>query len=427
MAFWHRWFGRTFSARDRELYEMLGQGETWAGEPVSPDGALKLSAFWAAVRVKSQTVASLSFDVMEKQRDGSKVRVSDHPLQALLDSSPNADQTAIEFWEGRMLGLSTRGNGFAEKVTGRDGLVALNAMPADTLTERDRDGDLFYTFYDRGKQERLPEEKVFHIKGFGDGDMGMSPVAYARQTLSLTIATEKFAGQTYSRGGRVKGFFVMPSGSKPLTEGQRADAKKNLVDANSGPNAPWAGILEGGVDWKGVSLTLKDAEMILNRRFNIEEVCRWVGVPPIIIGHAGEGQTMWGTGVSAIMQSWYTLFLRSDLKRIEQAIAKRILTPAQRLRYSVKINYEDLLRGDTTARSAFYVSMLNAGVMTINQVRRLEGWPPIEGGDVARMQMQNIPITEASTRAAVAAMLTNMITQGSTHSTETNDDASQAA
>jgi HK97 family phage portal protein len=403
MGIWSRLFGRSFGATSRGLYDLLGHGETWAGEPVSAEGALKLSAYWAAVRVKSQTVASLSFDVMEKQSDGSKVRVPDHELQGLLDESPNADQTSIEFWEGRMLGLCTRGNGFAEKAFTGARLTALNAMPADTVAERADNGDLFYRFFDRGKQERLPESKVFHIKGFGDGDMGLAPIEHARQTLSLSIATEKFAGQTYSRGGRVKGFFVMPAGSKPLTDDQRKDAKKTLVDATSGPSAPWAGILEGGVDFKSVSLTMRDAEMILNRRFNIEEVCRWIGVPPIIIGHAAEGQTMWGTGVSAVMQSWYTLYLRSDLKRIEKAISKRILTPEQRLRYSVKINYEDLLRGDTAARSAFYVAMLNAGVMTINQVRKLEGWPPIDGGDVARMQIQNVPITDASTKAAVAA------------------------
>jgi HK97 family phage portal protein len=402
MAFWHRWFGRSFKATDRELYDLMGHGETWAGEPVSVQGALNLSAFMAGARIKSSTVASLSFDLMETQKDGSKVRVADHPVQALIDDSPNADQTPIEFWEGVGLGLCTSGNGFAEKVRPRDRIVALNPMPASTIAERDSDGALIYRFMDRGKQDTLPEDKVFHVKGFGDGDMGMSPVGYARQTLSLTIATEKFAGQTFSRGGRTKGFFVMPPGAKTLTDDQRADAKKNLVAANAGPNAPWAGLLEGGVDWKSISLSMRDAEMIMNRRFNVEEVCRWLGIPPIIIGHGAEGQTMWGTGVATVMQAWYTFGLRTDLKRIEQAISKRILTPAERLRFSVKINFEDLLRGDTAARSAFYVAMLNAGVMTINQVRKLEGWPPIAGGDVARMQMQNVPITEASTRAAIS-------------------------
>src|SRR5690606_12624423 len=122
------------------------------------------------------------------------------------------------------------------------------------------------------------------------------------------------------------------------------------------------------------------AEMLMNRRFNVEEICRWLGTPPIIIGHAAEGQTMWGTGVSAIMQSWLNLGLRSYLKRIEKAISKRIMTPEERRRFKVRFNYEDLLRGDTAARSAFYTALLNSGVVTINEVRRLEGLAPVEGG-----------------------------------------------
>ncbi|KQY31795.1 phage portal protein [Rhizobium sp. Root483D2] len=397
---WMKWAGKKLTAKDDGLYDVLSAGQsTWAGESVSVDNSLNLSAFWAAVRITSETVASLSIDVMEKLPDGTKVKAPDHWLQPIIDTSPNADQTAIEFWEGRVLGLCTTGNGFAEKASLGKRLVALNRMPNDTQPYRNGDGDLDYKFVDRGKEVILPAEKVFHIKAFGDGDVGMSPVQFARQTLSLTIATEKFAGQTFSKAGRSKGFFVMPPGSKPLTDDQRADAKKNLVEANAGPNAPWAGILEGGVDFKTVSLSLKDAEMILNRRFNVEEVCRWVGVPPIIIGHAGQGMTMWGTGVSAVMQAWYTLGLRSYLKRIEQAIERSLLSPEERRRYSIKINFEDLLRGDTAARAAFYKALLDCGVMTINEVRKLEGLPPIEGGDIPRMQMQNVPITEATNSA----------------------------
>ena len=393
MAFWHKWFGRSFTAHDRDLYGMLGAGETWAGEPVSVQGALNLSAFWAGTKITAQTIASLSLDVMEKRPDGTKVRAADHPLQYLLDDSPNSDQTAIEFWEARVLGLCTSGNAYSEKVYSGDRIVALTSMPADTGVRRNDDGALEYRFTDRGKEYVLPESKVFHVKAFGDGDLGMSPVANARQTLSLTIAAEKAAGQAFSKGLRAKGFFVMPPGSKPLTDEQRIDARKNLVEANSGPNAPWAGILEAGVDFKSISLSMRDAEMILNRRFNVEEVCRWIGVPPILVGHSSECQTMWDTGVSSIMQSWLTFSLRAQLKRIEQAIEKRIMTPVERKRFSVKFNYEDLLRGDSAARAAFYVSLLNAGVMTINEVRKLEGLPPIDGGDVARMQAQNIPIT----------------------------------
>jgi HK97 family phage portal protein len=395
MAWWNRWFGKNLTARDKELYEILGGPDTWAGEAVTVQGALNLSAFWAATRVTAQTVASMSLEVMERREDGARVRAPDHYLQELLDDSPNADQTSIEFWEGRVLGLCTTGNGFAEKVYGGKRLIALNPMPASTGVERNSDGELRYRFSDRGKEIILPEEKVFHLKEWGDGDAGMSPVEYARQTLGIAIASEKAAGQTFGKGLRAKGFFTFP---QLLTEEQRKQAQKNFADRYSGPDAPGVGILEAGVDFKAVNITPRDAEMILNRRFNVEEICRWVGVPPIIIGHAAEGQTMWGTGVSAIMQTWLNLGLRARLKRIEKAIAKRIMTPEERLRFKVRFNYEDLLRGDSAARSAFYTALLNAGVMTINEVRRLEGLPPVEGGDVPRMQMQNVPITFADTQ-----------------------------
>jgi len=393
MGLWNRLFGKKLTARDGELYEIWGGGETWAGEHVSTQGALNLSAYWACTRVTAQTIASLSLEVMEKRSDGARIKVADHPLQELLDESPNADQTSIEFWEGRVLGLCTSGNGFAEKVYSGSKLIALNPMPYDTAVERLKDGDLRYKFNDRGKPVDLPEEKVFHLKAFGDGDMGMSPVQHARQTLGIAIASERAAGQTFSKGMRAKGFFTFPN---QLTKEQRAEAKKNFADRYSSHNAPGVGILEAGVDFKAVNITPKDAEMILNRRFNVEEICRWLGVPPIIIGHAGDGQTMWGTGVSAIMQSWLNLSLRSQLRRIEKAISKRIMTPEERRRFKVRFNYEDLLRGDSIARAAFYTALLGSGVMTINEVRRLEGLPPVEGGDESRMQMQNVPISESA-------------------------------
>jgi HK97 family phage portal protein len=391
MSWWSRILGKTLTARDGRLYEALGAGEVWAGEQVSTQGALNLSAFWACTRITAQTIASLSLEVLEVREGGVKVPAPDHPLHTILHDSPNADQTAMEFWAGRVLGLCTTGNAFAEKkVTRFGGIVSLDAMPADTLVER-KDGRLWYSFSDRGKPERLPEEKVLHIRAFGDGDMGMSPVHHARQTLGIAIASERAAGQVFSKGLRAKGFFTFPG---KLTPEQREDARKNFAERYSAPNAPGVGILEAGVDFKAVNITPRDAELILSRRFNVEEICRWMGVPPIIIGHAAEGQTMWGTGVEQIMQGWYTLSLRAQLKNIEQAITKRVLRPEERLKYRIKFNFEDLLRGDSSKRAAFYTALLNAGVMTINEVRRLEGLPPVPGGDVVRMQMQNVPITQ---------------------------------
>lgn len=400
MAWWTNWRGRLVTAKDNDFWSRFYGTETWSGESVTTQGAMQLSAFWACARLVSQTIATLPVGVFTRDSSGDKEAVSDHPLYELLHNSPNADQTAVEFWEGRVLGLCTGGNGFAEKVQRANGaLISLERMPSDTSVRRIESGALEYRFMDRGKEEVLPEAKVFHIRGFGDGDVGMSPVAYARQTLGIAVATEKAAGQTFGKGMRSKGFFVMPAGQKPLTLEQRADAHRTLVDANSGPRAPWAGILEGGVQFAPVNISPRDAELIMSRRFNVEDICRWLGVPPILIGHAGDGQTMWGSGVEQIVLGWLTLGLRPYLTRIEQAAKKRLLTPADRTNgVFIEFAVEGLLRGDSKARAEFFSKMVQNGALTPNEWRRKENMKPQPGGDQLFINSTLVPLAQAGRR-----------------------------
>ncbi|MBP2495391.1 HK97 family phage portal protein [Methylobacterium sp. PvP062] len=389
---WLRWLGRRVTARDGDFWSDYHGTDSWSGERVTVQGAMNLSAFWACARITAQTIATLPITVYERKSNGDRVPAPDHPLYRLLRDTPNADQTAVEFWEGRVLGLCTTGNGFAEKVSSGRTLIALNAMPADTAVDEQQDGSLRYRFVDRGKEVTLPEEKVFHVRAFGDGRSGMSPVAYARQTLGIAMATDKAAGQLFSKGMRAKGFFTFPS---QLTSEQREQARKNFAERYSGSDAPGVGILEAGVAFQPVNISPHDAELILSRKFNVEEICRWLGVPPIVIGHSAEGQTMWGSGVEHIMQSWLTLGLRPYLKRIEQAISKRLLTPEEQRRFFAEFNVEGLLRADSAGRMKFYQGAIQNAIMTPNQARAKENMEQMEGGDQLLVNSTLIPLALA--------------------------------
>jgi len=407
MAWWNFWRERPVGVQpaDDGFWQAFYGQENFAGEHIDAHGAMQLSAWWSGVRLISETVATLPIGIYERAANGDKRAVSSHPLYGILHDSPNADQTAVEFWEGRMLGLCGSGNGYAEKVEGAGGrLISLERMPADTIVSRTEAGALRYKFIDRGKEETLPEEKVFHIRGFGDGDVGMSPVSYARNTLGLAKATDRHAGQTFAKGGRAKGFFVMPPTAKPLTPDQKTDAKKNLVDANAGPNAPWAGILEGGVNFQNVTMSSRDAELILSRRFNVEDICRWLRIPPILIGHSAEGQTMWGTGVEQIILSWLMTGLRTYLVRVEQAMKKRLLSPADRARgLFVEFAVEGMLRADSAARAELMSKMVQNAALMPNEWRRKENLPAVEGGDQLFINSTLVPITQAGQPRATAA------------------------
>jgi HK97 family phage portal protein len=389
------WVGRSFGLRDGSAPIYAGR-ETDAGEVVTAHGAMQLSAFHACVRLISQTIATLPLGIFERRADGEKIARPDHWLYPLLHDSPNADQTAVEFWEARCIGLCTAGNGYAEKVPGSNGrIAALNHMPADTYVRRLDSGALQYRYYEYGREYVLPEERVFHVRAFGGGEqfwMGMSPVAYARQTLGLARATDRAAAQTFSGGMRAKGFLTTPGSLSP---DQRDQVRKSLVDPFMGPFGKQWGVLEADFDFKTINISPRDAELIMSRKFNIEDLCRWHGVPPVLIGHSADGQTMWGSGIEQIMLAWLTLGLRPYLERIEQAINKRLIPAAERGTIFAEFNVEGLLRATSQARAEYYSKLIGTGMLKPNEGRSKENLPLDPDGNVLLINSTLIPLSMA--------------------------------
>lgn len=368
------WIGRRFKLTDSAFYAAVFGGGSTAGKTVTLEGALKISAWWSCVRLISEAVGTLPIGIFERTREAKKERL-DHELYELLSFSPNADQDEVQFWEGKTAALCMVGNAFAEKRYSGERLVALNRMPfEDVRPIREADGRLIYRFTDRGREETLPEDKVFHIRGFGvDGDMGLSPIAYARESIGTAMVTDEAAAKMYGSGMRASGFLMIP---QTLNQTQRQQVQQNIVKPMEGSDAEGRMLLlEQGWKFQPTNIAAKDAELILSRRFSVEDVCRFMRVPPILIGHATEGQTMWGSGVEQIMIAWLTLGLRPYLKRIESAIVKQLLKPGERTRIFAEFNVEGLLRADSKGRGDLYSKLLQVGSITPNEIRAKENLP----------------------------------------------------
>lgn len=380
-TFWASWFG----------------GSTWAGKPVTPTGALQVSAWWRCVKLYSEVCGSLPFKFYERRPNDERVVVRDHPVAIIVGQDPNADQTTQEFWGGQAASLAVGGNAYSEKLYLGSRLVGLKGMPFDTKPRRAGEG-VEYTFDDRGRQEVLPADKVFHTRGWSMGGfMGMSPLAYARQSLSLTLATEEASGRTFAQGMRASGFFTGPK----LNAEQRKDFKTTFIDPIVGNNAEaHYGILENGFDFKPVNINPHDAEMLLSRRFNVEEICRFMGVPPILAGHASEGQTMWGSGVENIILAWLTLGLDAFLCTLEKSVTKRLLTPVERTRFYAEFDRNALMRADSAARAEFIAKMIQNAQLTPNEGRKKDNLPPQPGGDELLVNSTLVPLRLAGQKPA---------------------------
>jgi HK97 family phage portal protein len=203
-------------------------------------------------------------------------------------------------------------------------------------------------------------------------------------------------------------FYTVKEWIKPA---QRKEFHENTAESIRLGRSP---LLEGGIDAKALGINPDDAQLLESRSFSVEEICRWFRVPPFMVGHS-EKSTSWGSGIEQQMIAFLTFTLRPWLVRIEQAIAKDLQTPADRLRFYPKYAVEGLLRADSTARAAFYTAMVNNGVLTRDEVRELEDREPM-GGNAAVLTVQSAMTTldglgtaqgadANATRAALRAFL----------------------
>lgn len=398
------WNGAPVEAKSLEYRAKLSIAEpyrssSYSGAEVNEASVLALSAAWACVNLLAGTIASLPLMVYRPDAAGNRTVAKDHPLYRVLHDSPNADQTAMDFWEGGVAALELRGNLHARKEYIGDRLVSLT--PIYWPQARRENGAIRYRWTENGQSYDEPQENVFHVRGFGGSPLGgMSTLKYGCHVFGLASATNASAGTTFANGMRPT---IALKTDKWLTPDQHAAMDAELASRHTGAvNSGRPFIAHGGMDIVPLTISPEDLQMLESRAFGVEEVARIFGIPPHMIGHT-QNSTSWGTGLEQQTIGFVTFTLRKRLKRIEQAIEKQLLTAADRAAgVTVEFNLEGLLRGDSSARADFYQSGLQNGWTTINEVRARENLLPVEGGDIPRMQMQNVPITTAPPRAPAA-------------------------
>lgn len=384
------WIGRRFGLTDAKPWAQFYGGASHSGKSVTLDRALQLSTFWACVRLTAGAMASMPLQLFEKDSHGGR-HPADHELVNLLTVSPDGERTAFEFWEAVTAWLLVSGNAYAEISRIGNRIVSLNLLPSDHVAlGRNADGDLEYRFTDRGRPVVLPSETMLHLRGFGfGGDLGLSVIKFGVQTLGSAIAAEETAGKILGNG-------MMPSGilsaDQELTDDQRKQLHEIMKAYSSSSNAGKMMILEAGLKFDQLSLNPEDGQLLQTRSFSVEDVCRWFGAPPILVGHAANGVTAWGSGIEALILQWLTTGLNPIAKRMEDRIRLQLLQPGERSRYYAEFNRESLLQADSAAKAAFLSSMVQNGLMTHAEGRQKLNLPDRPEADFLTAQTNLAPL-----------------------------------
>lgn len=352
-----------------------------AAGAVTPSSAQGVSAVYACVQAIAETTASLPL-ILFKRNGDDRERASDHPLYRVLHDMANPEQTALEFREYMQACVLLRGNAFARIVRGYDGQVReLWPLNPENVTVQRTASGLVYDYTKDGVLTRLLAHEVLHLRHRlgDDGVLGVSPIAAARGVVELALSEQEHGRNTFTNGAKLLGVLKFPGKLKP--EQRTAIATSWASQYAGGANAGRTAVLDEGVDFQALSMSLEDAQWIEARKFSVIEVCRLFRVPPVIVQSMEEAN--YSNSVELARQ-FITLSLRRHLVAWEQAIAKQLLTEAGRRSYFAEHQVEGLLRGDSANRAAFYSSGIASGWMLKSEARKLENLPSIEGIDDAR-------------------------------------------
>ena len=356
------------------------------GIAITEDSAMRLSAVFGAVRVISETIASLPWEVKQDAGDSTR-SASAHPINKLIHH-PNGMMTDFNFREVCQAHLCLHGNAFIAIRRNEAGQpVKLIPVHPDRVEVKVYKDEKFYNI-DQGK-ETFDDTEMIHILGLSfDGIIGKSVIEAARESIGLGLAADQFGGSFFGNGANVSAVLTHP--------GRLSDeAYKRLMASwqrrYSGlDNAHKTAILEEGMNLQKVSISPQESQFLETRKFGVQDIARFFRIPLAYLGSLENSSTRANIEEQGIQFQRNTIL--PWVKRWE-AEFNRKLFPGQE-DYFIRMNMDGLLRGDISSRYSSYAVARQWGWLSVNDIRKHESLEPIDGGDI---YLQPMNMVEAGT------------------------------
>lgn len=364
------------------LHDWISQGmESWSGESVNARNAVTVAEYYAACRNIAEDIGKLPIHVYRKLSPRGKRRLPDHPVQALLNR-PNSEMTSMAFRETTIAHAMTWGKGLAEIV--RDGRGRPGELwpldPSRTEVKRDEAKRLIYIVWQEdGTYVTLQDRDVFHVHGLGyDGSTGYSIATLARQSLGLSLAQLRHGASLFKNGATPGGLIEYPSRFKDETALQRFLRIWNQYHGGA-ENTGKVAILEDGMKWASTAIPNTDAQWIESRGMSVEDVARWLRIPPHKIGHLDKATF---SNIESQAREYVTDTLLSWETRFEQEVERKLIAENEPDVFAEHVNAA-LLKGETVQRFSAYATARQWGWLSANDIRDFENQDGIgEQGDV---------------------------------------------
>lgn len=340
-----------------------------------------ISIVYACARVIAEGLALPPCYVNRVDRSGRELANS-HPLYYLLNASPNDRQTAYEFREMLGWNLAIHSNAFVYINRDHRGeileLIPLEHGMVSVEVDTTKIGAPVRYLLNGSP---VSNDTIWHLKGPSAlSYQGQSVIQAARHAIALAQHSEQFGQNLFVNGARPGGVLAPESGNH-LTADQAEQIRALWVAQHQGvDNAHKTILLTSGLRYTPMASTANDAQWIETRRFQIEEVSRYMRVSPTKVF-----QQLGSQSYASVEQAHIAHDQDTDAhwhERFVQSANKHLFTDAdRRAGYTITLDNRAALRGTAKERMEYYQIGLQNGVFTQNEVREMEGFDRSEQTD----------------------------------------------
>lgn len=343
--------------------------------------ALSVATVFRCVQLLSESVANLPFLYM-RLKDGIFVEDTSSRLHYLLTVQPDYTKSAFDFWKETVENVLLEGNAYIVPVynaatmeVDRLVLCGRNTVSHDVYNDT-------YTITDivNGISGVYSECDVIHIKGHTrDGKHGVSVLEYAKQTLDIAVTGGRETLKRFANGGNVRGIVSNDKTTTGFGEYQDKELEKTAKDVDSRFQTGERIVsLPGQVDFKQISLSSTDMQFLESRKFTVRDICRFFGVHPSFVFDDTSNNYK-----SAEMANvaFLSNTLNPLLRNIENEMLRKLVAPTLCCKRKFQFDRRGLYASDLDSKIKYQSATIAAGIYTVNEWRKEENRPPIEGGD----------------------------------------------
>lgn len=365
MGFWKDMFTRNY-----EPFTEMPFAYNYSNEEVNGNTALQCPPYVASINLMTTSLAKLGKHVMS---DGK--RVEGHPVEKLL-RQPNPFVDGYTFFQQAEMQRLNDGNAYIH-ITRVGGVASsLMLLHPSNVVNKIEGGKFFYEVRQGGQYLKVEPKDMIHVKSpFSDGDMfkGIGYHGILKEQLGLWLAAQKHQARYFSLGSDPTSLLTT---EEKLSEEKRANVREAWERLNSNDNKHRVAVLDAGFKFQKLGAAFSDLEMNVMFSELTKQIASTFNIAPYLVGHDGSKNTY--SNIESQNMQFLQQSLMPGITAWEYQLSKLFDEGSS---YSIKFNFESLLRADSKSRAERLNLLVSSSIITVNEAREHEGLPAIEGGD----------------------------------------------